>query len=539
MIKRKSHNRVGRKIVDNEEYSVFIVDDEEVVATSISTLLTLETDYNVLTFNSPSEALDALRVQEVDLVISDYLMPGEMNGVEFLLELKELQPDAIRILLTAYADKENAIRAINEVGLYQYVEKPWDNDALLLLIRNGLLLQREITKRKQSEEALRLERAQLLSIFDSINEIIHVTDPKTYEIIYANKALQDSFGKSLVGGICYRELQGLESPCSFCTNEIILKQKGKSYQWEYHNPVLDRNFIITDRIIKWPDGRDVRFEIGVDITERKRAEELARSQQQQLMQAGKMATLGILSSGVAHEINNPNNFILLNAKIFSGVWNDAMPILEEYCEEHGDFALAGMPYTRAKGTIGQLISGMSEGAQRIQKIVQGLKDFARQDAGDLDRSVDINSVTEAAILIVGNLIKKSTDHFSCEYGSNLPEIRGNVQQLEQVVINLITNACHALQDREKGLFISTSYDNDSDSITIRVHDEGIGISPENLRHIMDPFFTTNRASGGTGLGLPISYNIIKAHGGDLNFSSELGKGTTVILTLPIHREAKK
>jgi DNA-binding NtrC family response regulator len=125
-------------MVDNEEYSVVIVDDEEMVTTSISTLFMLETEYNILTFNSPGEAVEELKVEEVDLVISDYLMPGEMNGVEFLLEVKKLQPEVIRILLTAYADKENAIRAINEVGLYQYVEKPWDNDALLLLVRNGL-----------------------------------------------------------------------------------------------------------------------------------------------------------------------------------------------------------------------------------------------------------------------------------------------------------------------------------------------------------------------------------------------------------------
>ena len=118
------------------------------------------------------------------------------------------------------------------------------------------------------------------------------------------------------------------------------------YQWEYHNPILDRDFIISDKIIKWPDGRDVRFEIGIDITERKRVEELARLQQQQLMQADKMATLGILSSGVAHEINNPNNFILLNAKMISRVWNDAMPILEEYYEDRKFDPQTGLP-TRA------------------------------------------------------------------------------------------------------------------------------------------------------------------------------------------------
>jgi response regulator RpfG family c-di-GMP phosphodiesterase len=125
----------------------------------------LETEYEILTFNSPSEALAALQTQEADLVISDYLMPGEINGVEFLLKLKELQPEAIRVLLTAYADKENAIRAINEVGLYQYVEKPWDNDALLLLVRNGLAhgkLWKELTAKTQQLDIAKgnLERVQ-------------------------------------------------------------------------------------------------------------------------------------------------------------------------------------------------------------------------------------------------------------------------------------------------------------------------------------------------------------------------------------------
>ena len=151
--------------MDNEEYTMLIIDDEEMVTTSISTLFRLETDYNILIFNSPGEALSELQAQEVDLVISDYLMPGEMNGVQFLLELKKLQPEAIRILLTAYADKENAIRAINEVGLYQYVEKPWDNEALLLLVRNGLRvgkLLKQLAARTQQLDIARenLERVQ-------------------------------------------------------------------------------------------------------------------------------------------------------------------------------------------------------------------------------------------------------------------------------------------------------------------------------------------------------------------------------------------
>ena len=131
----------------------------------------------------------------------------------------------------------------------------------------------DITLRKRAEEVLEFERAQLLSIFNSINQIIYIADPKTYEILYINDTIKDAFQKSLLGGICYKEFQGLESPCEFCTNEIILKEKNKPYQWEYHNPILNRDYMIIDRIIKWPDGRDVRFEIAIDITELKQAEE--------------------------------------------------------------------------------------------------------------------------------------------------------------------------------------------------------------------------------------------------------------------------
>jgi DNA-binding NtrC family response regulator len=117
--------------------SVLILDDEEMVLTSLATYLALESDYEVLTFTSARQALAHLEEHEVGLIISDFLMP-EMDGITFLTRARELRPDAPRVLLTGYADKENAIKAINQVALYQYVEKPWDNDDLRLIIRNGL-----------------------------------------------------------------------------------------------------------------------------------------------------------------------------------------------------------------------------------------------------------------------------------------------------------------------------------------------------------------------------------------------------------------
>ena len=123
---------------DTSQYTVLLLDDDPDFIQSISSLLEMETDYNLLTFTSASEAAEAIETHQVDLAIVDYLMPGAIDGIEFLVKLREKQPYSIRMILTAYADKENAIKAINDVGLYQYLEKPFDNGKLLQVICKGL-----------------------------------------------------------------------------------------------------------------------------------------------------------------------------------------------------------------------------------------------------------------------------------------------------------------------------------------------------------------------------------------------------------------
>jgi len=125
--------------------TLVIVDDEEIVLTSLSSLLSIETDYIVKSFTLASEAIDYVKNNDVDLIVSDYLMP-EMDGISFLAKVREIKPEIPRIILTGYADKENAIKAINEVGLFQYIEKPWDNSDLLIILRNGLEKQKLMKK---------------------------------------------------------------------------------------------------------------------------------------------------------------------------------------------------------------------------------------------------------------------------------------------------------------------------------------------------------------------------------------------------------
>lgn len=135
---------------------ILILDDEEMVLTSLSSFLELETDYKVVTFTSPQKALDFIKNNHVDLVISDYLMP-EMDGISFLAKVKEIDPHITRIILTGYADKENAIKAINDVGLFQYIEKPWDNDDLKIVIRNGL--EKQKLMRELEEKISEIQKA--------------------------------------------------------------------------------------------------------------------------------------------------------------------------------------------------------------------------------------------------------------------------------------------------------------------------------------------------------------------------------------------
>ena len=135
-------------MLEESNETIVLVDDEEMVLTSLSSFLMLETEYIVKTFLSPGEALGFIEGNRVDMVISDYLMP-EMDGISFLAKVREIKPQIPRIMLTGYADQENAIKAINDIGLFQYIEKPWDNDQLQIIIRNGLEKHRLATSLQQ------------------------------------------------------------------------------------------------------------------------------------------------------------------------------------------------------------------------------------------------------------------------------------------------------------------------------------------------------------------------------------------------------
>jgi polar amino acid transport system substrate-binding protein len=236
---------------------------------------------------------------------------------------------------------------------------------------------------------------------------------------------------------------------------------------------------------------------------------------------------------MAHEINNPTGLILLEMPILRDAFRDARPILEAHYKKAGDFSFAGMMYSEMREQVGPMIDEISEGAERIKRIINELKDFSRPVEGNPFVAIDLNEVVRKASALVAGRIKKLTDAFSITYADEAVLVTGNFQKLEQVIINLIVNACESLPQRFGKVEVRVSATPQRNIANVIVRDEGVGIHPEHLKVITDPFFTTRRESGGTGLGLSVSMRIVEEHQGKLRFDSILQRGTVVTLELPL------
>jgi polar amino acid transport system substrate-binding protein len=259
---------------------------------------------------------------------------------------------------------------------------------------------------------------------------------------------------------------------------------------------------------------------------------VAEARQQELIQSDKLASLGILVSGVAHEINNPTGLILYDLPILQSAYRVAEDEFERHYQEEGDFLIGGLHYSELREEIPRMFDEMLGGARRIRRIVDDLKDFARKDTSSLEEVADLNHVAQAAVRLVDNSIRKATIRFRASYCEGPLPFRGNAQRIEQVVVNLVLNACQALRRPEDSISLSTHRDLRTGDLKLIVEDEGVGIALEHLPHLMDPFFTTRREVGGTGLGLSVSAGIVKDHHGRLEFDSVQGERTTVTLILP-------
>jgi len=406
-----------------------------------------------------------------------------------------------------------------------------------------LLVMRDISSRKEAALALRESENRFREIFEQSEDAIVFFKPGSCSIIDVNATTTRLFGYSkeelfaegldlLTGAADLARLKLTVSGAGRETSTSLDAFSGRRRDGE--------EFVVSTRCkIMTLQGIDLVYCTFRDVTERIYMEKEAREIQAKLIQANKMTSLGLLVSGVAHEINNPNNFILANSGILARSWDDARKILREYADENGDFLLGGIPFSELDQHTPELFAGIQDGATRINEIVNNLKGFARQDRPNAESRFNLNQVATAAVTILHHQLVKYTEHFHLDLAEDLPLVRGSAQQIAQVVINLLMNACQALAGRSQGIWLETCYQPAAGQVLVTVRDEGCGFTPEEGRKIMDPFFTTKLDSGGTGLGLSICQSILREHQGVLEFVSTPGEGTTFTARLPAAEPVKE
>ncbi len=269
-------------------------------------------------------------------------------------------------------------------------------------------------------------------------------------------------------------------------------------------------------------------------SEKERLGALAQSRlrEQQLIQADKMNSLGILVAGVAHEINNPATSLMLNAPNLKKAWDAFLPVLDIHFRDDPGARVCNMRYPELRNRIELMLAAIQDSSARIKQIISELKNFSRPAGASMDNGIDVNQLVEKSLDLTRAILKKHTQLLSVTYGDDLPRIQGDFGKLQQVMINLLVNAGQALESSEQSIHVLTRMDDQKEYILIQVRDTGVGVVPETMKKMKDPFFTTRRDEGGTGLGLSISDKIISDHDGILEFSSSPGQGLTARIFLP-------
>lgn len=496
---------------------ILLVDDDPRVRLVLEKLF-IRLGYPYDTASDGEEALIKVKEGGCALGIYDIMMP-KMDGIELLAHTVEHDPELPVIILTAVSKVEIVIETLKQ-GAFAYIRKPFTLDEIHREIRKGLkqralylenrnyrlnlerLVEEKTLELNKSRAELLLEKEKLENVLQNISAGLLVLNPKG-EIIWRNNIIEEWFGDISNWPI---KAKHQPSPLELinCKNCDIFSA-GRSMTRKFSLDCIDgvrREFQWSCSPIRGTEGEVVlAVSLVQDITERSRME-------RELVHSERLASMGEIAAGWAHEINNPIGIILGMAQNILAETGDDGPFYEE-------------------------LKVIEDETLRTSRVVTSLLEFAHKPSLEMVE-VDLFEVCRSSLSFLDYLLKKKNLNVEFEIADNLPVIRGDPDQLKQVMINILLNSIHAL-DYKGMIIIGIRREKVADSagyLLCEISDNGEGVSPEDMENIFKPFFT-RKGKKGTGLGLSIVRRIIENHGGEISIDSELGKGARVSIKLPV------
>ena len=541
------------RLMDHREFPVLYVDDEPDNLRIFE--LTFRRQFTILTASSPEEGLRILHENPVAIILSDYRMPG-MTGVEFLSQAREIDDSCIRMLVTAYGDVEILGDAINDGRIYRYVPKPWEPDDMGLTIRRAIetyaierersALLNELLLINRLSQALHreLDMEKLVRLcLDALHRELHFDGVSVGLLDRACERLQwlghvpvDEVSERLrqleltrenAPGFFERMLEGhtqvlkiddehLDEPIRDWVTEVsadevvavpLIGEQAVIGVMAVDQRRGGKHFGADERTLL--DGMATQTTIAI---ENARVVEALRSSREQLKRADRLGTLGTLSAGLAHEINNP----LVALRTFMELAPEKRSSHdEEFWGPYHELACSELERIRVLvATMGSLVQG-------------GMEEMPIE-------SVDLADLANRVVLLTQGQAREEGVEIEMRGGENLVPIYGVRDQLHQVLLNILCNAVDASPEGSTvEVAVEADRDHPRDVMCFTITDAGDGIPEAHMEQIFDPFFTTKSPDRGTGLGLMVTHQIVADHGGAIEVKNAPGKGASFRVKLPV------
>ena len=556
---------------------ILLVEDDRTSRKMISKQLETA-GYEVLAAENGLEAMELLNVQPIPIVVTDWMMPG-MDGLSLCRSIRSAGFGSYIyiIIITAREEKTSHVEGL-KAGADDFIPKPVDVEDLKAHVQKGIRIITLENRYLHLQQQLINSRNKLKIVFDAIQEEIVSVDIH-FNIMSINKSCSKMVGKGFTEIVDKRFDEFFDKRLVGAVQQAFGSPKQQNFLWETTDqygskknrqvtvlPILNSAKRIAIAIVVMKDvtedfrhaqeikalnDRLVQTAVQLEMKNKKLEDTIKQLEttQAQMVQSEKMASIGQLAAGVAHEINNPTGFVSSNLKTLGDYSSDMIQVIMKYQRLRDDL-LNTKPDEPLSAEIisfvGEiasfekevdvdfmlsdttaLIGDCREGTERIKKIVMDLKDFAHPGNDQL-QLIDVNAGLASTLNVVQNEIKYKAE-VERSYG-DLPAVYAYPQQLNQVFMNILVNAAQAIEKEGTISIVSRA---ENGFVEVAISDDGCGIAPENIKKIFDPFFTTKEVGKGTGLGMHIVYNIVQKHSGTVSVQSCVGKGTTFTVRIPI------